>query len=153
MEEVPLLPQPLQMNGIPKTMQQMAEDAARNQRSNGPRESPVDSDYQLTATPASTKTRSTTRSSRTTGRSDSTPSAKGKATLRPKPNRKRNRNESPSSVSDSETSRPSPIKRGRDSTATPTPSGRLLRPRALKSTAKIQEEIEQEEAFRRAVAD
>lgn len=148
-EDVPSSHQPLQTNGVPKTMQQMAEDAIRHQLRNSSRGPPVDGEYQLAAKTVIPQTR-TTRSSRTAIRSNS---ISGKVVPRPRPDRKRLRDEGSGPVSDSEGSRSLPVKRARNPTTTPAPTGRLLRPRPPKNAAKIQEEIEQEVAFRRAVAD
>jgi xeroderma pigmentosum group C-complementing protein len=129
-------------NGVPISMRELA-DAARQRAINGSvEELPSSTIHGLTSTVDTmfrvTSTNTAASSSRSTPPARTVSKRRGSA-------RKRARDES---------ERPElHAKRGKeDGTPVPTPT-RVLRPRASKSAAQIQEEKEMEHAYRRAIAD
>ncbi|KAI0700351.1 hypothetical protein C8T65DRAFT_742081 [Cerioporus squamosus] len=125
MEDVPVAPR---LNGAPKTMQELAEEAARHGHFD-PR----------------TRAKAGAKGG----------AAAGKST--PRQTRKRTRAQAEASDSDVEgaSSQPSPAKRRArraPSASAPAPT-RVLRTRKPKDASKVQEEEEMEEAYRRAVAE
>ncbi|KAH7885453.1 hypothetical protein F5I97DRAFT_2033703 [Phlebopus sp. FC_14] len=136
---------PAVINGAPKTMQELAEDHWRDVAA--PHESfPPSSSPQPSEITVNMKAKRVQQDSATNRSQVPTPGSK-------RSSRKRTRRSSESS-SDHH-AEAAPPKRGRGP-VTNTPSGtpaRVLRPRAQKSAARIQEEQEMEEAYRRAIAD
>ncbi|TFK87491.1 Rad4-domain-containing protein [Polyporus arcularius HHB13444] len=171
MEDVPVAPR---LKGAPKTMQELAEEAARR---DGRKHEAADTEDELTiaaaSLPAEEKPAVASANGRST-RSDSanigdkagtsTPRTRAKAGAKsgaaagrstPRQTRKRTRAQAEASDSDVEgaSSQPSPVKRrARSSAPVASPSTRVLRTRKPKDASKAQEEAELEEAYRRAVA-
>ncbi|KAH7909238.1 hypothetical protein BJ138DRAFT_1067407 [Hygrophoropsis aurantiaca] len=144
------------INGLPKTMRELAEADARRQESEGATNSPGDHSEPI-ASGSNVKSISKTNGahpgaarSRTTTPLTRAPS-KRKATKK----RPRGDSDSESAASDPKTHTAPPVKRGRGSVALSSSStpARVLRPRRQKSAAKLQEEAEMEKAYRRAIKE
>ncbi|RPD62250.1 Rad4-domain-containing protein [Lentinus tigrinus ALCF2SS1-7] len=172
MEDVPVAPR---LNGAPKTMQELAEEAARRE---GLNHESADTEEELTiaapvekpATIIANTTIANGRNTRSDGASTtgtSTPRTRAKAkagargraaagTSTPRQTRKRTRAQADSDV-EGEGSQPSPAKRRARTSAAPSPavmpSTRVLRARKPKDASKVQEEEEMEEAYRRAITE
>ncbi|KAF9240193.1 hypothetical protein BU15DRAFT_74111 [Melanogaster broomeanus] len=132
--------------GAPKTMRELAEYHAQQMAlEDGPLFSPSGSESRATV-PEGKKTRS--------GRSEGPdPSARGKTPHRAGSAKKRARGRSRSfSDRDSEASPPKRRQASATTVASNAVSSRVLRPRPQKGAARIQEEREMEDAYRRAVA-
>ena len=170
MEEVIVDRQPV---GAPKTMQELAEEAARHDAS---KNQPVDTEEELVLAapppPAEEKkaangrstraSRSATKSGTATPRASTRGKSKASAASKVTPRRTRKRTRSQAEESDSglegvevEDAEPSPAKRSRARAPPPavTPSTRVLRTRKPKDASKVQEEMDMEAAYRAAIAE
>ncbi|GBE85109.1 Rad4-domain-containing protein [Sparassis crispa] len=146
---------------IPKSIRELAEDAARQQAdlSHEEEESrPVSSLAQDNKSDATKGTSTPSRSARSTRSGTGTPAAtsrKAKASAQPSPRRSRKRPRKDADNEDAESepeiATASPSKRTRASA--PGSSDRVLRTRVPKSATQVQEEKDMELAYRRAVAE
>jgi xeroderma pigmentosum group C-complementing protein len=167
MEEIPVI-LPMASSVVPRTMQEMAESAARQREevksgASGNVEV-TDIDIQRRSGPESTPGSEGTPKTRATHPSkanSSKPAVSKKPGTRPRVTRrasarKRERDSGTDEDTDEDVSEnlSPPKKRTRvaASSSTPAPPTRTLRPRASKTPAQIREEKEQEAAFRRATA-
>ena len=166
MEETPVV-LPVASDTAPLTMQEMVENAARRQEENGAADDVeiIDTDAQQRPSPSRKapegKSTPAVKASRPSRAKSSTPTVSKKNGPRPRPTRrsstrKRGRDsETDEDIgSDESDGLSSPKKRTRVAAipSTPTSTTRVLRPRASKTPAQIQEEKKQEAAFRRATA-
>jgi xeroderma pigmentosum group C-complementing protein len=123
-------------NGIPKTMREIAEDAARKQ---DPDEVLGDDDFGPSTPSSSTPVVSKEKRTRASSKVTTSVKKRGRADSRVA----------------SHDDRPSPSKRGRgvETLDSGLSSGRVLRPRAAKGADKIREQEEMERAFREAAEE
>lgn len=154
--EVQDIPAP-QANGVPKSMRELAEDVEMQIAESSAAEEdeeviPIPKDIP----PKPAKGRKTNERTQAATVKKTSPSQRTTPARRPK---KRTRGASPTPVQsdNDEASQPTPTKRSRTTRPPPPPpavkSDRVLRTRAGKSAAKLQEEKEQEEAYRRATTN
>jgi xeroderma pigmentosum group C-complementing protein len=166
MEEIATIP--IAGQAAPKTMQEMAEDAARlrindDNDSNG--DEAIDTEgYRpspFIQTPDGRETPSLkiTLPSRAKAQKPSTPQANASTkqppharSSKPASEKKRRRDDEEDEMSHEAQSSPKRRTRSKPDLPTPSMPARTLRPRASKTSTQLDEEREQEEAYRRAIA-
>lgn len=152
---------PIENSNLPRTMRELAEDAARKEAATSGAESPEEHEGDGLLDPdlmsqAGSRSRNAAKASsariNVAGRSaTNSPSPRKRRTSRPSAKKRGRASPDYSSEPEIESS---PAKRSRGTASGTTPSQtRVLRPRAPKSATKVQEEKDLEMAFRRAIAE
>ncbi|KAG2106579.1 uncharacterized protein F5147DRAFT_700477 [Suillus discolor] len=136
-------------NALPKSMRELAEDDLRRQASEiAPSDEPE-------RRSRSTPTARIMRGGRvkTLMKSGTNTPSKGNSSIERKNGKKRIRDDSDSASEDDHIDNAASTRDGNSSKGNPPTTGRVLRPRPQKNTAKLREEAELERAFRRAIAE